>query len=294
MNSDTFVPRCKPTKNDPKLDHTFILTGGNEVFRCWGSATKDKSKSVELRKSGTIPNAYNTANCYRFNVDLFGKLRKDTAGIGVYGVNGVCHQSTNCFLLSVGGILEINHFGRPHGLLISVAAYGIYGTLIIWWPSEPDNPVKPNQDSIYDYWWYQQVFTPCAEENHWNIASPSNTLFDSIHTFYKKVEHTVVKNDPHYLRVNELRIFMKHHIPDHDELAYHELHREKLNAIEKVISDLKPGYPINESSAKRINEASHNFQYKLAKKIGTENYKKVTGLEAGEVINILDKDILGF
>src|SRR5712692_6696510 len=75
-------------------DHTFVAQGDTQTdyFACWGQHFDPSPKQPIC--TGNIN--YNLANCYRD--PLFGC--PDTAGIGIYGVNGVCHQSANCFLFS--------------------------------------------------------------------------------------------------------------------------------------------------------------------------------------------------
>src|SRR5437660_5941898 len=86
-------------------DHTFVAAGNPptsggpppEYFACWGQHYDQAQVGI---CSGNVN--YNRANCYRD--PAFGA--PDTAGIGIYAINGVCHQSANCFLLSANVTLK--------------------------------------------------------------------------------------------------------------------------------------------------------------------------------------------
>lgn len=112
-----------PTTATKYADHTFVYCPDNKsYFGCWAGGDIGATDAVKIC-TGTYENAYAVANCYRDSLPGF----PDTAGIGVYGYNGVCHQSANCFLYAAGTLLKLKN-GRPGGLVASTAAYGLYGT----------------------------------------------------------------------------------------------------------------------------------------------------------------------
>lgn len=111
-----------PTAATKYADHTFVYCPNyGFYFNCWGGGDIHGPSAVK-NCEGDNGQAYIRANCYRCPVLGL----PDTAGIGAYGINGVCHQSSNCFLYAAGTTLRIVN-GRPRGLVQSVGAFGTYG-----------------------------------------------------------------------------------------------------------------------------------------------------------------------
>jgi hypothetical protein len=124
LNMSTLQVWCIPTDVSQDLDHTFVYCPDNKkIFGCWNSGDIARADAAMVA-SASYPAAYETADCYRCPVFEW----PDTAGVGVYGVNGVCHQSANRFYFAVSSspIVQVN--GRPGGLPLSCFAYGNYGT----------------------------------------------------------------------------------------------------------------------------------------------------------------------
>ena len=115
---------CLPTDASPVLDHTFVYCPDNQqIFGCWNSGDIARPDAAMVA-SASYPAAYDTANCYR--CPAFGC--PDTADVGVYGLNGVCHQSANRFYYAVSSSPIVLVNGRPGGLPLSYLFYGPYGT----------------------------------------------------------------------------------------------------------------------------------------------------------------------
>ena len=79
-------------------DHTYVACpdAGDEFFDCWGepSRTGPDPDAHLLAGEGNYP----VANCYRCSLEYEGKIYPDTACIGIYALNGVCHrrQTASC------------------------------------------------------------------------------------------------------------------------------------------------------------------------------------------------------
>ena len=108
------------TKISDAADHTFVRYAVSEgtfkYFGCWNGHDGPDPRNICSSQGD-----YAVPNCYR------GKPVggcKDTAEIGVYAVNGVCHQSANCFLYSASPRITLNR--RVRGYWLSVGFYGTY------------------------------------------------------------------------------------------------------------------------------------------------------------------------
>lgn len=111
------VAATPPIKLPVTVDHTYVMIDGSP-YHCWGSASGGTAVIA-----GTGDGSFQKR--YRCPHNFAGKLRKDTAGIGVYGVAGVCHQTANCFMLKSGvHILDNN---SVKGYTWSLGAFGKYG-----------------------------------------------------------------------------------------------------------------------------------------------------------------------
>lgn len=72
------------------LDHTFIICD-DVHFGCWGTSNP-KEKNAKKILTGTGEHLLRVIKQYG---GLF-----DSGNIGIYGIHGVCHQSTNVFLFA--------------------------------------------------------------------------------------------------------------------------------------------------------------------------------------------------
>lgn len=119
-------------------DHTSVHSVDNDkFFRCWGG----KKCNKEIAKS---PGNYKLADSYRHTLSKY----HDTAGIGIYAIDGVCQQSANCFLL----VTDPKFSGDPNSLRIKCnkevrgywftsMLYGDYGRNFEKWLENVFNPV---------------------------------------------------------------------------------------------------------------------------------------------------------
>jgi hypothetical protein len=79
-------------------DHTYVACpdAGDEFFDCWGEPSRTgPDRMLICSGEGNYP----VANCYRCSLEYEGKIYPDTACIGIYALNGVCHQSVTASCL---------------------------------------------------------------------------------------------------------------------------------------------------------------------------------------------------
>lgn len=123
MAKNTFEAWCTPV-NVPVIgkyaDHTFIYCPEKDrSFGCWGSANRNATDAA-LACVGRGNNAYGIASKY------CGLL--ESAYLGIYGINGVCHQSANLFLYATENTCLPLNRERPRGIIATHALYGVYGS----------------------------------------------------------------------------------------------------------------------------------------------------------------------
>lgn len=259
MSRMTFEGRA--TKINFLADHTYMhpASGGN--FKCWGG---DDGPDNRLIVTGQ--GIYDVANCYRCPI---GSL-PDTACIGVYAVNGVCHQSCNCFLYSAGVTLTTS----VRGYWASVLTYGVYGTNYLLW-------------LIAEYNRCHKKFSLAAEAEEALAADvgKEDTLFSAVRMVHEDIGDTKVS--PSDLVIKEAAAMALHAVPDLDAKKYEDLHTDLLKEVKAVIDSGLKG----EQLADKINVQSVQFQKAMAERLGPNDYEKLFGMPAGETINIVDPEI---
>lgn len=246
------------TKINDLADHTYVdcpsKTDKKErYFNCWGG-----HHGPDKRKICSGKGVWKIANCYR--KPAFGK--KDTAGIGVYGANGVCHQSANCFLYSTNPTATLNLHVR--GYIASIAAYGVYGTAFVWS-------------------WLPFIYNPC----HSKYTVTEESLGSKLHSMYADIVNQQEPANLNQILVSETAIVTQHHVPEIVPTAFEGLHHDFLNEKNGVIQSGVKG----EKLAQSINDLSKTFQKKLSESMPGEHYLKLTGMQPGETINIVDPKI---
>lgn len=261
-----------PTSATKYADHTFVYCPDNgKYFGCWDHGRIDE-QDAEMICSGSYENAYAVANCYRDSIGDY----PDTAGIGVYLVNGVCHQSANCFLYAAGAQLSMKPDGRPRGLFASTAAYGIYGTGFGRW--------------------YATRYWMCSGKVDNLGASSKDPVFLETLELHESLRDQPEGKQAVEMKVGDLAILVKHTAPEVNLEAVADLQRSYLGEHEGFLQAELPKARetgvIDEKAAERVNHLSVQFQRSLSDLVGGEAYKKLTGLDTGETVDLADPRIL--
>jgi len=251
-------------------EHTYIkCPDKGTYFDCWGNHQSPTEGAGIHRFS--CEGIYDVADCYRKSILGI----NDTAGIGVYGVNGVCHQTANLFLYSSGRAITIADGVK--GYWLSSLAYGIYGDL-----NPFDDPAQPLFLSV----WTMTVYNPCYRKFVDSGSNAGETLFQDLQQLHK----SIVKDfriASHELIHNEAAILVKQVMPDIDTNQFKGIH---LNFLKEKTEIIKSGLKGKEL-ANRVNEIAVQFQKSLAERIGDKAYEKLMSLKAGETIDLIDPDI---
>lgn len=255
------------------LEHTYLGQGPGTgtspppyYFACWGLKFERTHYPTSPVVTGNI--RYNCANCYRASALGI----PDTAAIGIYGVNGVCHQATNCFLYSAGrpGRVTVNF--SVLGYWLSLAAYGVYGTNYPWWVA-----------TVYDIC---SLFNP-AVAGEMPKAGAEPSLTGKLRDLYASFQAQPQPPDLHQVLINESATVVRDALPGFDPSVYQDLHAEFLDKKDAAIATGDTGRTL----ADQLNDAAKQFQLAVADRVGPEIYKRLNGVDAGQTTFLCDPRI---
>jgi hypothetical protein len=256
---------------DGAADHTYVAQGtqGNpppDYFACWGTQYVQSPHPAVC--TGNIN--LGVANCCRGAPVWEPGLGwcPDTARIGAYLVNGVCHQSANCFLLSSGAHLDFTVIGYWASLL----AFGPCGT-------------------GFTSWWLPFVYGVCGLENPAIAAElpeaavrTEPTVVDDLRDLYASFQAQPQPPDAHDVIIQEAATVVRHYEPSFDPSVYRDLHAEFLNKKDAAIATGETGKTL----ADKINELSKELQGELAHRLDPAMYRRLSGVEPGKLLDICD------
>lgn len=242
-------------------DHTYVGNGNgpnspSQYYACWGVSYAPGNLLI---CSGNG----NTAIANRYRDSLLGF--PDTAGIGIYAVDGVCHQSANCFLLSANVELTL----AVRGYWLTVLAYGPYGNLF---PS-----------------WLLSAYAWCCFWNGGLIsegrgAPTEPTVADKVRNLFSGYITKRQPPTPHEAIISQAEIVGRHFVPELDPASYHDLQARYLKDKDSVVAKGQTGKPL----ADDLNDLSKKLQTDLANRLGDTVYYRLTGFEGGETVDIIE------
>lgn len=293
----TLVAYASPLSALPDYaDHTFVLCPENDAsFACW-SGPAPISKSVKILEA-SYPNAYAVANGYRTPVTFNGRSFPDTAGVGIYGLHGVCHQSTNCFMYAATFaamplVLDDQGGIRPMGLLLSYATYGWRGKC--------------------DYLWYPTFYLPNRNNRDEVLAAASTGASMDPQPSREEVHEQIVGEFAQMVRqacafpaerpgAGQVRADLARAAEPEDAppavavnpVGFAGLHRDYLAETDALLAaDVRPGAThIGERTAERINDLGVEFLRGFEERVGASAYSALTGLAPGQRLRLLDPRI---
>jgi hypothetical protein len=247
-------------------DHTYVKCPDNgQFFDCWAN----NHTGPDQRRIVSGNGSYGTANCYRCSIGPI----PDTACIGIYAVDGLCHQSTNCFLFSAGVALNL----RVRGYWLSLLFYGPYGREFWRWLA------------LYGWCYW---FHPRSAGEEGGAAEPpaeaDEKAADSVPAKMRKLHAAHMASSrpphPHERIIDEVAALTTHHLPDFKADKIKPMHADFLKRKDAVVaSGLKGKRLVDE-----INELGFRAQEELAKRVGKDEYKQLMSLEPGETVNLVE------
>lgn len=243
-------------------DHTYVACPDlKQYFECWGKHYTPPDQVYICSGQGN----YAVANCYRRPVNIAGTWYADTAGIGMYAVNGVCHQSANCFLITTGRTLNLN----VRGYWLSVLMYGTYGTA---------------------FWlWLPAVLTPCLISA--GAAAPGATtgeqsLPQQIQDLYTLAQQEAEPPSQNEMLIREAALVTRFYAPDIDPAKFADLHAALLADKDEAIASGATG----EALAAKLNDVAARYQELFAKRLGPDAYERLMGIPPGEIFKITEPE----
>ncbi|NUV78321.1 hypothetical protein [Streptomyces fungicidicus] len=266
-----FSPRKRPVDPGSPADHTFVVANVQppaiRPFACW-SYREEGGKEVCPGGQGNYP----VADCYRLNYDA---THLDTAGIGVYGLNGVCHQSANCFLFSANIVMPFWEIG---GGFLTYFFYGAFGSAYRLW-----RPLI-----------YGQCVDKRGSQGDLPAEGRDRELIDRIVQLRERRTEVGAEDEKEEV-VEELRECVEYFTPDVDLPAdfsdkQMEFLTEKENIIGPTAADA--GRRGGEQAAERLNELGHQFLQALGDgMVSTQDYEKLIGAPPGQMIDLIDPNL---
>jgi hypothetical protein len=174
----------------------------------------------------------------------------------VYSVNGVCHQSANCFLFSSGQTLDAT---QVRGAIASYALYGMWGTAYLSW--------------------YDLFYRDCARLA-FGIDPESDkdqADVDPLIDIVQRVHFGAAKasTDPIFVLIDEFRAIMGHYIPElGGETFFDEAHEQYLRTRDLLIDQY-----VGPELVARLNESAHAMQVELRDRVGPEHYMTLMAVD---------------
>lgn len=252
-------------------DHTWVRSPANgQFFDCWGGHSGPNQRRVTYGNGN-----YTRANCYRCHIWPF----RDTAGIGIYAVDGVCHQTTNLFLYSAGRTLNFN----VRGYWFSVFSYGTYGRSFLRWLAVPYGTCS---------WFGARTMSMAAGGDGDDESEVSADEEDEIIRIVRDVYAGPVsargkQKHPHELLIEETEKVTKHELP---EIDYEKLRRVQLDYLQKRDDVIARGHK-EEQLAKRLDDLARKVQKDILKIVGTEHYEQLMGVKPDQFLGIVEPNL---
>lgn len=257
-------------------DHTFVYCRDNgQYFDCFGG----HDSTDDRRDICTGVGSYKVANCYR--LPMLGL--PDTAGVGPYAVDGVCHQAANRFLFSALTTLNYN----VRGYWFSNIVYGTWGISYPLWLATIYLPCSVSQAVS------AAPAAPAAMRGA--VGTGASDLFKKIQGVYSSVPRMLrgmESRDPvEIARETSVKDMVAHAsflVPKLDPTKITEIHREFLKERDAVLGDGLKGTALSD----KVNSMMKDVQKALADSLDHETYRKLSGgIEPGETVDVVDREI---
>ncbi|MCP3872019.1 MAG: hypothetical protein GY699_02545 [Desulfobacteraceae bacterium] len=274
------VPAYKPI--DKNIHHTFVYCPEKDShFYCFDPAKLNiESKGAKkVCTSRTRVGNYCMANRYRFPFVIPRLITlPDTARIGIYGVNGVCHQATNCFLKAGGASLSDNleNFQIIKGYAMSTFGYSEMGTNKSWRKNVFDPAAK--------YCGKKEGFR--IERKKREVQKNTIKAMKSL-SINKRILAETKKNTSN----KNIGIDNSKFEDNHKDLLEEKDAMLKLEASidEKHNKIQMPQNLKAEALSTKMNDLMIDFQKALSLRIGAEKFEQMTGSK--DFLNIIDPEI---
>jgi hypothetical protein len=254
------------------VDHTWVYAPANHrYFECWG-----RHEGPNKRRIVVGDGSYTRANCYRCPVWPF----PDTAGIGIFAVDGVCHQSTNCFLYTANRTLDFT----VRGYWFSLFSYGTFGRSYQRWLATPYGRCCRTTPRA-------AVGAASPEEADGLTRAPEaeDPTIRIVRQIYGRVKDRGTPKHPHTLLADEVAAVTALHAPEIDPRPFREIQLDYLRRKDELIAS---GHR-EEQLAKRLDDLARTTQKAIVKRIGREPYERLMGVPPEVTLGLVAPDLAG-
>lgn len=250
-------------------DHTYVTSSDGDEWGCWGRSSggrkiceKDASKKITACIAGD----------------------NGKAGVLVYGINGVCHQTANRLLRDTRATVS-----SAKGYAASWALFGPYGKVSpggikdpLWIIRETKCGIKPW--SIDPLWIAE---TDTTDPYFEGLATVYSQIYDGLEKGTISLDQATLQ-----LQMGELSALVGSRLET-------DLGADKINALAQYRNELAKEYEMsmltssgNEALiAKNANTVLNNFLAKAATTLTSEEYEAIFDCKPGVEVIVVDPEI---
>jgi hypothetical protein len=254
------------------VEHTWVWAPEPQrAFACWGGHAGPQQRRIVAGEG-----CYAWADCYRCPVWPF----PDTAGIGIFAVDGICHQSTNCFLYTANRTLTLD----VRGYWFSLFSYGTYGRSYRRWLVTPYGRCCPTTPGGKG-----GGALPEAADGRTPERQEEAATIRLVRAVYGSARGRGRSKHPHELLADEVAAVTALHAPEIDPGQFRALHLAYLRRMDALIAR---GYR-EEHLAVRLDALARTTQRALAKTLGRERYEHLMGVPPEVTLGLVAPELAG-
>lgn len=254
------------------VEHSWVYAPENQrSFACWGGHDGPHKRRIVGGEG-----SYAWADCYRCPVWPF----PDTAGIGIFAVDGICHQSTNCFLYTANRTLTFD----VRGYWFSLFSYGTYGRSYRRWLVRPYGRCCPTTP-----WVKGDAAQPEVADGRTPERQEEDATIRLVRAVYAPVRGRGRPKHPHELLADEVAAVTALHAPEIDPCQFRDLQLDYLRRMDALIAR---GHR-QEQLAVRLDALARSTQQALAHRLGGEAYTRLMGVPPEVTLGLVAPDLAG-
>jgi hypothetical protein len=251
-------------------DHTWVYSPENDrYFDCWGDHSGPNKQRIVVGNG-----SYPRADCYRCPVWPF----PDTAGIGIFAIDGVCHQSTNCFLYTANTTLDVS----VRGYWFSLFSYGTFGRSYRRWLA--NHYGRCSGTTLEDA---ACLLSPQQTDGMTPEPEEENPTIRIVREIYGPVTDRGRPKHPNELLADEVAAVTALHAPEIDPNQFRDVQMDYLGRKDDLIASGYTGAQL----AERLDDLARTTQNVLAKRLGREQYERLMGVPSGVTLGLVNPDL---
>jgi hypothetical protein len=251
-------------------DHTWVYSPENDCyFDCWGDHDGPNKQRIVVGDG-----CYNSANCYRCPVWPFA----DTAGIGIFAIDGVCHQSTNCFLYTANRTLNFS----VRGYWFSLFSYGTFGRSYRRWLANHYRRCSHGIPSAAT-----QIPLRHDRKGAAGELQEEDPTIRIVHEIYGTAMVQSKPKHPNELLADEVAAVTKLHAPEIDPDQFRGIQLDYLDRKDELIASGHREVQL----AMRLDDLARATQREIAKQVGRERYERLMGVPPDVTLGLVNPQL---